>query len=71
MVPVYLVFKTNGEVWVSNDLVAAKALPNVANVFAIHNAPIQKIATLSGAGSPYTVTPATFDASRNHVQKLQ
>jgi hypothetical protein len=71
MVPLYIIIRTNGEIWAGNDLVAAQAQTLVANIFAVVNAPNQKITTISGTGSPYTSTPNTFDASRNHVQKLK
>jgi hypothetical protein len=71
MVPVFLVFRTNGDVYVAHSLADARSLTSIANIFEIANAPLQRVATYSGTGSPYTVTPGSFDASRNHVKKIQ
>ena len=71
MTSIYLIFRTNGDVYVANNIADAKSLTSIANILEVTNSPLQKLATYSGTGSPYTVTLGAFDGSRRHVQKIQ
>jgi hypothetical protein len=54
----YLVFKSNGEVWITNNLADANTLTSTALRLTLQaDPPLGKVCTISGSG-PYTVTTA-------------
>lgn len=58
MDPDYIAVCTDGKIWVTSDLDQALAIANVSHVYEI--SPVGRtpvlLATITGAGSPYTVT---------------
>lgn len=55
----FLVVKTNGEIWISNDPAAAKGLAGVATGGSIEiyaNSPHVKVGTITGNNPTYSVT---------------
>lgn len=73
MDPDFIAVCTDGKIWVTSDVDQALAIANVSHVYEI--SPVGRtpvlVATLSGTGSPYTITSGGSIASSDGKTKVR
>lgn len=73
MNPDFLAVCTDGKIWVTSDMDQALAIANVSHVYEISpvgHTPVL-VATLSGTGSPYTITSGANIAHPAGITKIR